>query len=370
MSEDIFTKYDLVEKETIPKNIKLPESGIVLIVGSSGSGKSTIIRNTFEEAKVEFTSDRLVDDFSSHENAEKYLIACGLRSIPTWRRQYTTLSNGEAHRAFCAKCLDMGVEYIDEFTSVVDRNTAKSLSCSLKKWFDKSGKKRIVIATCHRDVMDWLTPDHVFDTDNREWVSRRLLRRERPSLDLSIYPCSVKDWVHFKKHHYLDSTIATACHCYVAIHNGTPVAFSAVIHGTGRDVVSYWRGSRLVVIPEFQGLGIGVAMSEAIAEIYLERDKRFYSKTAHPALGEYRNAHPEKWRATVTNGKDRPSYANDTRVRIGGLKRFSNNRERLERDAVRVCYSHEYIGSPERYEKAKKKAERANYNALNDFLEF
>lgn len=120
------------------------------------------------------------------------------------------------------------------------------------------------------------------------------------------------------------------------------MAFSAVVHGCGRDIRSYWRESRIVVLPEWQGMGIGSKFSEAVASIYTSRGKRFFSKTAHPALGEYRNKHPERWRATSTNMQKRPSYLKkDGTAR--NEKGFGKSAEAIVRDANRVCYSHEYI---------------------------
>ena len=337
----IFEKYDLFDVDESIQIPEIPEDGLVLIVGSSGSGKSTIMRS-LGTTDPEFMAPRLIDDFTSHEAGERLLLSCGLRSIPTWLRPYITLSNGEKHRAYCAKTLDNGSDCIDEFSSVVDRNTAKSLSCSIEKHFRNNTMKRLVIASCHRDIIPWLRPDHIYDTDLKSWTQRGSLRQSRPALQMVIHPCGFQDWVRFQNHHYLDRKVSRSCHFYIGLINGQPVAFSAVIHACNRDIHSYWRGSRLVVLPEWQGMGIGVRMSEEVASIYTERGKRFFSKTAHPSLGEYRNLHPEKWRATSTNMKSRPSYLKDGKARKS--KGFGKSDQAKIRDAKRVCYSHEFIG--------------------------
>jgi ABC-type ATPase with predicted acetyltransferase domain len=128
--ETIRTRYDIKDYVETPVPIpELPQDGIVLIVGTSGSGKSTILRGLGEhtQPKIEFYNT-VIENFSSPERGEELLLACGLRSIPTWFRTPHTLSNGEHHRFEMAMCLDQGINIIDEFTSVVDRDTAKSLA--------------------------------------------------------------------------------------------------------------------------------------------------------------------------------------------------------------------------------------------------
>ena len=133
-----------------------------------------------------------------------------------------------------------------------------------------------------------------------------------------------------------------SCHFYTAYINAQPVAFIAIIHRCGRDIRSYWGESRLVVLPEFQGLGIGFAVSELIAMEYTSRGLRYFSKTAHPALGVKRN-NSVKWRATSTNMQKRRSYlTKDGKARK--QKSFGKTEEAIYRDAKRVCFSHEYIG--------------------------
>jgi ABC-type ATPase with predicted acetyltransferase domain len=66
-----------------------------------------------------------------------------------------------------------GETMFDEFSSVVDRNTARSLSIAMRKHYDRHGMESMVIATCHMDVEDWLTPDNIYNTDQQEWVIKK-----------------------------------------------------------------------------------------------------------------------------------------------------------------------------------------------------
>jgi ABC-type lipoprotein export system ATPase subunit/GNAT superfamily N-acetyltransferase len=344
--EEIKKKYDITDyKEsgvTIPE---LPTDGIVLIVGTSGSGKSTILRSLGHNQAVTLSPcSTVIENFSSPERGEELLLASGLRSIPAWFRLPGTLSNGEYHRFEMAMALDQGIECIDEFTSVVDRDTAKSLAYSVRKYFD-ANPGVLYIASCHRDITDWLDPDWVYDTDMQELTQRRSLhlRLGRPQITLHIRSTTPDYWRYFSKYHYLDTRMSRSVHCYVGLIGDKPVAFHAAIHSTNRDIHSYWRGHRTVVLPEFQGLGIGTAFSDAIAQIYVDRGLRYFSKTAHPSFGEHREKSP-LWRPTSTNRKSRKaSYLlKDGSIRT--MPGYGGNAQIALRDADRVCYSHEYIG--------------------------
>lgn len=345
MSEDlnqIKDKYDI--KDYIQPDISIPNlsilKGIVLVVGSSGSGKSTIL-SSLDYNVLKTTNAPIIEQFSSVQKGEILLNAFGLRTIPSWFRPLDKVSNGERHRAECALSIDQSIAVIDEFTSVVDRNTAKSLSTNIRKHFDKMNTELLVIASCHRDIIEYLQPDYIYDTDICDFIPKENLRR--PEIQLRIETSSYVHWKYFSKYHYLDSTMSKAVHCYTAYVEYQPVGFLSVIHGTGRDIKSYWRESRLVVIPEFQGLGIGKVLSESIALEYVSRGLRYFSKTAHPAMGEYRNVSSD-WRATSTNMINRPSYLKDGNART--TKGYGKTKESTTRDALRVCYSHEYIGEP------------------------
>ena len=344
--EEIKKKYDIKDyKEPTVVIPELPRDGIVLIVGTSGSGKSTILRSLGElKQPVVNNSLSTIENFTSPERGEELLLACGLRSIPTWFRSPNTLSNGEYHRFEMALSLDQGLSAVDEFTSVVDRDTAKSLALSIRKYYDQRGTTEpLYIASCHRDIIDWLDPEWVYDTDLQVLDNRRSPFRlgTRPELTLTIKSSSVDYWRYFSRFHYLDTEISKSAHYYVLLLGDKPIGFHAAIHSTNRDIHSYWRGHRTVILPEFQGMGIGTAFSDAVAKIYVDKGLRYFSKTAHPSFGEHREK-SDLWRPTSMNKKSRVgSYLNkDGTARE--MKGYGGTT--TVRDAYRVCYSHEYIG--------------------------
>jgi hypothetical protein len=148
---------------------------IGLIVGASGSGKSVLLRELGGETPVEWQRGRsIVSHFPSAEEGADRLYAVGLNSVPVWRLPYHVLSNGQQFRADLARRLGPGA-VVDEFTSVVDRNVAIAASKAVNAWAQRAENDskhafRMVFASCHRDIVPWLMPDWVIDTDSGEFV--------------------------------------------------------------------------------------------------------------------------------------------------------------------------------------------------------
>lgn len=325
----IFDKYDLVDVD-IPVSIPImPESGVVLVLGSSGSGKTTILKD-WGMAPVELDTDKPIHQlFNNDIEAEDYLITAGLRSVPCWRRTLSEVSNGEKHRAEIAVCLSKGDLFIDEFTSLVDRNTARALCESI----NKINKPLLVLSTCHKDILNWIKFDHAYDTDSGQWLDRGSVRRDS-EIKISIEPCCPEAiWSVFKRHHYLSGKINKAANCWVAFYNGQPVAMTSVLAFPNAHWKDGWREHRTVVLPEFQGLGIGSAISDAIARHIVEQGARYFSKTSHPAFGRHREK-SGNWRPTSKNKKARHDYGGSTKTKEDGHKMSH---------AHRNCFSHEYI---------------------------
>jgi energy-coupling factor transporter ATP-binding protein EcfA2 len=169
--------FDLEFDGTITTEIpefERPESGsysIGMIVGSSGSGKSQILKNCFWETNMtplvpQWNTDKaIVSHFNTPEEAVEKLFACGIASVPTMCKPYHVLSNGEKYRATIARLLDDHM-VLDEFTSEVNRETAKSLSVALSKYIRRKNIKNVVLVSCHKDIVDWIEPDWVFDCDS------------------------------------------------------------------------------------------------------------------------------------------------------------------------------------------------------------
>jgi GNAT superfamily N-acetyltransferase len=198
------------------------------------------------------------------------------------------------------------------------------------------------------------SPLHPF-TPSPAHPRRRSLRR--PQITLEIYRCHRSLWRMFARHHYLSGSLSTGARCYVAVwrkeeqrrkaefgrrkeeqsmhdsrspfppfgpspfpenspaHLLTPspaqadqhnsafrlpnsaliaVAFCATLPVIGKK--NHWRISRLVTLPDFQGIGIGLRVAEAVADLYLADGCRLNVTASHPSLVAHCRR-SSKWRA-------------------------------------------------------------------------
>jgi energy-coupling factor transporter ATP-binding protein EcfA2 len=175
--KSLIGQYDLENKETIQNfsgDYKLPNKwNIGLIVGNSGSGKTSIAKNVFGDfSTLQWDEKPIIENFDSKLKMDEITFALGsvgFNTIPYWLKPFNVLSNGEKARVELARmAMEKDLIVYDEFTSLVDRDVAKSMANSVQKMFRKVDKKFVAV-TCHHDVLDWLQPDWVYDTDNKEF---------------------------------------------------------------------------------------------------------------------------------------------------------------------------------------------------------
>ncbi len=156
--------------------IKIPEKWqIGIIYGGSGTEKTTVAKELFGNnviSQFEYTSKSVIDDMPktcTMTEIEKMFYAVGFGSVPSWLKPYNVLSNGEKMRVDLARALlERDFVVFDEFTSVVDRNVAKTASIAISKAIRRTNKKFIAIS-CHKDIIEYLQPDWKFCTDDMSW---------------------------------------------------------------------------------------------------------------------------------------------------------------------------------------------------------
>jgi energy-coupling factor transporter ATP-binding protein EcfA2 len=341
----VYDAFDIQDQEetsvSIPMSLgeaKTFDWNIGVILGGSGSGKTTILKKLGDIRQVNFDKDKpLISNFDwmTPEEASSTLTSMGLSSVPTWLRPYHALSNGEQYRANLAYIVssskDNEVILVDEYTSVVDRDVAKAMSFALQKYIRKQGK-RIILASCHYDILEWLMPDWTCSPQKGGALERgEWLRQGRPKIELQISRVEHDTWNLFKKHHYLTEDVSKSCKFYLFEWNGKPIGINAVIPQPSGHFKNGVRESRIVVLPDYQGLGLGYKISEFTAAIYKQSGYRYFTKTVHPALGKYRDKIKSIWKGTSKNGK-KPEAQNG----MGSMKGWNV--------LVRTSFCHEYIG--------------------------
>ena len=176
----IMGDYDLKgekAEEHFVGDLDLPSKwNIDVIYGNSGTGKTTIAKELFSGNLYQPSAhgqNAVVDDMPKEKPMDeicKTFYAVGFGSVPSWLKPYDVLSNGEKMRVDMADALlkDDFVVF-DEYTSVVDRDVAKVVSLAISKAV-KRDNKQFVAVSCHDDIIPWLQPDWVFDTNTMQMV--------------------------------------------------------------------------------------------------------------------------------------------------------------------------------------------------------
>lgn len=282
---------------------------IGLIVGPSGSGKTTLAKALFGEEAYHYgfnwTDKPIVDDFPQGISVDKItgaLSHVGFSSPPDWIKPFNVLSNGQKFRAEMARLVmeDRKLVVVDEFTSVVDRQVARYGSAAIQKFIRRSGKKFVAVS-CHYDIIEWLQPDWVYqvDTGHFEYTRGSL---QRPEIKLNVRRVHHSAWRLFRGHHYLSNELNHSAHCFVAFIEDKPVGFVAALKFPHPHAKNIWKAHRTVILPDYQGLGIGHALSIAIAEHFHSQGNRYTSVTSHPAFIASRMADP-RWILTRAPGQ-------------------------------------------------------------------
>jgi GNAT superfamily N-acetyltransferase len=308
---------------------------IGLIVGPSGCGKSTVARHVFADAFVASqvlppwpNDNAIVDAFPADMSIKTIvglLSSVGFSSPPAWLRPFRVLSRGEQFRASLARLLAFApdIAVVDEYTSAVDRTVARVGSAALAKTIRRLGR-RFVAVTCHEDVEEWLQPEWIYRPATNTFAWRCLQRR--PRITLTVYRCRLGAWRLFRAHHYLSDIISPCAVAFLAEWENRPVAFSAWINAAAKGGGK--REHRTVTLPDYQGVGIGHALSNFCAALWKALGHRVSSTTTHPAFIASRLKSPA-WRLVRP-----PALA----------KRPGTRHANLKHARTRLTTGFEYIG--------------------------
>jgi len=327
-------------------NVNVPiedrDWNVGLIVGPSGSGKSTLARELFRDAlsgKQEWGGAAVIDDFAETHGIREISEVCqsvGFNTITAWLRPFNVLSNGEKFRVELARTLleTNGIAVVDEFTSMVDRQVAKIGSHAVQKHVRRKAGKFVAV-TCHYDVLDWLQPDWVLEPHSGQFQWRAV--QQRPKLNATISPVHHSAWKLFAPFHYLSADLNKSARCWCLFIDDKPTAFAGMLYRPHPHVDNIMGCSRLVTLPDFQGLGLAPRLIEFVGGVYAAMGKRVRTYPAHPALMRTFDKSPA-WRLAQKPLKNMHSRHNSQGVETG----IMNNGQWRAGD--RPCAVFEYVG--------------------------
>jgi GNAT superfamily N-acetyltransferase len=178
------------------------------------------------------------------------------------------------------------VGWVDEFTSVVDRQVAQIGSHAVAKYIRKRPDAQFVAVGCHFDVIDWLQPDWVLEPATMAFTWRSLQRR--PGVNVEIKRCSRSLWSLFAPYHYMTAELSASATCFALYVGDRPVAFAGIlplpVSRGSRAGEAIHRVSRVVTLPDWQGLGLAFVLIDSLGAAYAACGSRFRNYPAHPAF--------------------------------------------------------------------------------------
>ena len=274
---------------------------IGLIVGPSGCGKTTIATELFGDKIIDKyiwpDQKSILDGFPEDMGIKEItslLTSVGFGTVPNWLRPYNVLSNGEQFRTHVARAIaeSKDIIVIDEFTSVVDRQVAKVASHTVQKTVRRQ-KKKLIAISCHYDIEEWLQPDWILQPAAMKFQWRSV--RPRPELNLRVHKVNKTAWKMFEKYHYMTNALHTSAKCWGGFIDGDCIAFTSVRHLPHKAHKNIMMGHRLVVLPEWQGLGIGGTLDDWLGMYLYKQGLRYHNVVAHPGMIRYYSRSP-RWK--------------------------------------------------------------------------
>lgn len=272
-------------------NLDIPTSGVILITGVSGVGKTLLLNNisrnfsAIKKIPSHIDKEKSIAEIISCEDAGeviRYFSKFGLGEPRILISPFSHLSDGQKERALIALALLQGVGplILDEFTTRLDRRTAEIVAMNLGKIL-RYNKQTAFIASCHDDIVDFLNPDiHIelfpngkHRTINKKTKSTNILER----LEIKIKKGTIDDYKKLSRYHYEnDNPNDTALleplvdHVVTAYSKGELIGVNLCIRPWPKafeifpeflEINKYVLQSfRVIVHPQYRGIGLTKAL--------------------------------------------------------------------------------------------------------------
>lgn len=99
--------------------------------------------------------------------------------------------------------------------------------------------------------------------------------KPRPCKQYEIRKCDRGEWNKFRRYHYLNNDLSTAAVCWGLYDQNNIIGFCAVLHHPHPKVKNLKRCSRLVILPDYQGIGLGTKFLNIVAQYYHDLHYKF-----------------------------------------------------------------------------------------------
>ena len=278
-----FTLYDNV-------NIHIKPTDIVLITGDSGSGKSALLKaikqdlgdeaQDTKEITIEINKHIIDTVGENTTSAIEALSKVGLNDAFIFLRTYAQLSDGQKHRYQTALLTQTQKPFwiLDEFTSTLDRDTAKILAFNLQKQARRQGKA-VIAATTHMDLLKDYAPNvHIHKRYGKEvtihYYPKAKAKQCSLTHQMTIQQGATADYKALSQFHYRTNRLPPQRKiftlkrknelCGVIVYSyPSPITFGRArvwkgnIQQLQREVSNI---SRVIVHPKYRSIGLGTKL--------------------------------------------------------------------------------------------------------------